>query len=464
MNENRMSFEELKKEALQLREKLKENDLKLEAELEKQSAELSGEKERDRQEVRRKTIREYRSKEADAINALRDRYLVGAADEIDRRVRFNQLVAAKVMQNSFYLCSEEGFEKAATISRRDIEREWRKEQEVREAKEKAELSELGKKRLRLLKLTQEVDKEIEKIPEEELRTTFETGLITEKSLAYSLLLKGVREEKEFEIPWDYKTFWIGDIVAWRIKEEYGLFPEDDKRYFKETDREGLKEVEHYLAKLREHSPVEWTFTVFNASFTCNQIRERTARSNKNYLSNRQCYELVKKFAGTQIVRKSKRRLLKDGKTWIRCGELDNVCKIYFMETGDISHKTQEPKYDFTAVFDRVNSLDFWLWVRLGLFDYRARSYYRLRGGTQLIIRAVGWTQKQSRLSLEALAKIIGTKDENKSQQQNRIESHLREARDAEYIDSWRKKVTRKGYGGRMSVMYFINKVKKWPTI
>lgn len=220
----------------------------------------------------------------------------------------------------------------------------------------------------------------------------------------------------------------------------------------------LKPVEHYYAELKEKSPVEWTFKVLNASFTCEEMRERTGRTIKE-LDNKQCFELVKRFAGTQIHRRTHRRSLKNRKKYIRFGEFGHICKMHYMETGEFSPRTKEPKYDFTAIFDEVASIDYWLYVRLGMFNYRKPKYYRLRGATQLIIRSIGWIKRPTDVKLEWLVKIAGINDTNINRQQQKVEAHLLEAKIAGFICDWDKKVERVGIGGHMDINYRIFKAE-----
>lgn len=127
-----MSFEEFRKEALQLKEKLKEDDSKFKAELEKRLLELSEEKEEVRQEARKEMIREHRAKESDAINALRERYLSAAADNLDRSLRWKQLRIACIDPRDFYSCNAESLYQAKDITRDQIVDEMREQKKIQE--------------------------------------------------------------------------------------------------------------------------------------------------------------------------------------------------------------------------------------------------------------------------------------------------------------------------------------------
>jgi len=301
-----------------------------------------------------------------------------------------------------------------------------------------------------------------KEPEEKLEIRLRTGLIAEKGLAFSVMKSG--RERNVILDMSYKAFWIGDVIAWAIAQEYGLPNSEEERreLLSLRSHDTLKEAENYLAKLKENHLEAYKRDVptLTEPISCQDVRKRTG---KYYLSNREVYELFREFNKGGVERMTEPFLRKDGDTYDRYGEMDKICKIEFKETGSISNRTKEPEYEFWPIFDKAQAIDFFLSVRLGLFDHRPRSYYSMKEGTQMIVRAVGWSKRPSRLKLEELVAIAGLKWKNKTAQQEVIESYLREAKMRKYIKSWRKKVKRLGLGGRLDITYSIFKVEEWPV-
>ena len=298
--------------------------------------------------------------------------------------------------------------------------------------------------------------ELKKASEKNLEIRLKTGAISEKGLAFSLLQKGLR--KDIELDWDYKAWWIGDVIAVAIFNQYEM-PEkkEDKEFW--SNRENLNKVVDYLAKLKEEHPTAYERDVPNAEFNCDDVRKRTG---KNRLSNKEVFDLVKKFVGSPIVRMTKTVIAEDGDSYTIPGEMDNVCKVQFLKTGKLSNRNKEAEYHFRAIFDRAAGLDFWNCVRLRLFDYRAPSYYSLKAGSQMIFRAVGWTKGVSHLTLEQLCRIAGIKKKNVTLRQRIIESYLSELLNKDWIQGWKADEKREGLGGKKRTLYTIFKRKRSP--
>jgi hypothetical protein len=297
---------------------------------------------------------------------------------------------------------------------------------------------------------------MEKASEKNLEIRLKTGAISEKGLAFSLLQKGLR--RDIELDWDYKAWWIGDIIAVAIFEQYEMPEKKEEKEFW-SNRENLDKVVNYLAKLKEEFPTAYDRDVPNAEFDCDDVRKRTG---KHRLSNKEVFDLVKKFVGSPIVRMTKTVIAEDGDSYAIPGEIDNVCKIQFLKTGKFSNRNKEAEYHFRAIFDRAASLDFWNCVRLRLFDYRAPSYYSLKAGSQLIFRAMGWTKGISRLTLDELCRIAGIKSKNITIQQKIIESYLSELQEKKWINSYLRDIKREGFGGKKRILYTIFKRKELP--
>jgi len=297
-------------------------------------------------------------------------------------------------------------------------------------------------------------KDKKKLPEEKLAIRLETGLIAEKGLAFSLLQSGLR--KDIILEWNYKEFWIADVIALAIFNQYEM-PEEDEKIFWQK-KENLIEVTDYLAKLKEQFPKAYNRDVPSIIFDCKDVRKKTGKR----LSNQQIFELVRRFVGSPIVRMTKTFIAEDGDKWGIGGEIDAVCKVQFLKTGRFSNRNKEPEYYFRPIFDRSASLDYWNCVRCGLFDYRASSYYALKAGSQMIFRAIGWTKGLSCLTLDELCRITGIKKKNVTDRQKIIESYLFELKKMKWIKNWWSDEKRESFGGKKRILYRIAKRKKLP--
>ena len=87
-------------------------------------------------------------------------------------------------------------------------------------------------------------------------------------------------------------------------------------------------------------------------------------------------------------------------------------------------KSIKRKHAYKFIFDRAARIDFWNSGRLGLFDCRPPSYYRLKGRSQLLFRAVGWTTRSSHLELEQLCRITKITHKNITIRQKKIEKGI----------------------------------------
>lgn len=297
---------------------------------------------------------------------------------------------------------------------------------------------------------------IEKASEKNLEIRLKTGAISEKGLAFSLLQKGLR--KDIELDWDYKAWWIGDIIAVAIFNQYEMPTEKEEKEFW-TNRKNLDKIVNYYKELKKENPVAYEEKVPSADFDCDDVRKRTGKSR---LSNKEIFNLVKNFVGSPIVRMTETFIAKDGDSYLELGEIDNICKVQFIKTGKFSNRNKEEEISFRAIFDRAAGLDFWNCVRLRLFDYRAPSYYSLKAGSQMIFRAIGWTKGISRITLEQLCRISGIKKKNVTDRQRIIESYLDELCDKNWINSYLSDIKREGFGGKKRILYTIFKRKELP--
>jgi len=306
-----------------------------------------------------------------------------------------------------------------------------------------------------------------KTKQDKLAYRLETGLATERGSAFSLLESSILEsdileselntKKVGEI--DYRTWWIGDCIVWAIFEEYNIaWTEEEKKDFY-MDIKELKQAEDYLAKLKKEYPKAYYRDVPNILLTDKEIREKTGRRD---LSNKDIYNLVEKFVGVPITRRTNRKVGEDGDNWVRFFEIENICKVKGKETGKLSHRNKQPEHSYIFIFDTAAGLDFWNAVRLGLFDCRPPSYYKMPGGSQQILRAIGWSTKPSDLKLQELCRIAGIKDKNVTHQQKFIETYLTELVEKRYIESWKKRKKPIPGVGKSEIRYEILKMQSMP--
>lgn len=366
------------------------------------------------------------------MQALRRAYYKGTGgDKVEAELRSRQVSVIRLdaMPPNFS-CSVEKMKerliKAKAIDKSEVEKEM-----IEEAKEEERQAQLRREP----KHDKKTSTAIVKTQHQKLMERLNAGdLISEKGLAFSLLESGLRLEKD-EIDMDYKTWWIGDCVARTVLDGYGIpsTEEERKAYF--TNQEDLKCMEEYLAKLKDSDPKTYADLVPHVMLSSHDFKRLTGHDR---IPNREWHEMVKRFVGTPIERRSKRKVGTDGDTWIEFITIDNICKVNGVETGRLSTRNKQPEYAYKFIFDRASSIDFLNSIVLGLFDCRPPSYYWLKGGSQLILRALGWTDTPSRLNLEQLSRIAKVTDSNITRRQIWIESYLNELKRTGYIRDWKK--------------------------
>ena len=281
-------------------------------------------------------------------------------------------------------------------------------------------------------------------------------LVSEKGFAFSLL----EYTRHRALDMDYKVWWIGDCIATRITEEYGIvFNKDWRQDLQESKaEEALKRAESYWAELREALPDRYHLRVPQVPVTSKDFKRLTGQYR---IPNHMWHEYVHSFVGTTTERRSKRKV--DGDTYTIHFEIDTLCKVIGKETGILSARTKQPEYSYDFIFDRAASIDFLISVLLGFFDLHPKSLYRLKGGSQLILRQISWTDKPLNLELNHLCRIANLKTVNKTWRQKFIEGYLDELKQAKYISHW-KKWDKQNYPDRKKeTWYTIFKAKQLPT-
>jgi len=284
---------------------------------------------------------------------------------------------------------------------------------------------------------------------DKLAVRLKTGLISEKGLGFSLL----SAEQLFKDA-NYRTLWIADCIAWAITKEFGYRGNEE---LAKEDVSGLQALETYYTELKNIDPYQYDLEVPQVELTSKEIREKLGRQE---LLNSDIHELVEKFAGTTIERKSKR--LVDGDKWIEFGRWRHLCTVDWAATGRFSNRNQQPEYFYNFVFDKKESLDFLLSVMGGYFDCRPNSYYKLRGGTQQIIRALCWTPKPTTIELQDLCRIAGIDSNNVTMQKKYIASYLEEAEDAGFISAVKSEARKASDSGKKEYWYSIAKSRQLP--
>ncbi len=286
-----------------------------------------------------------------------------------------------------------------------------------------------------------------------------SGLITERGSAFSMYIAG--GDVGLLPKWNHRVWWIQDVIAKAIYEKYGKLK---TKKAKEPFMMGIEEIrdeERILQILKLKDEKEYYNTTCKVEFSCSDIRNWT---NQKRLSNGDIFNLVEEFSKFTLWRQTKRKIMKDGELTTFSFRFIHPWNIEFHFTGQTSNRHKVKEFYFEVFFDTAPSIDFANCVRLGLFDHRPISYYHLRGATQRIIRAIGWTGRISRPSLKRLVEIAGIKNKNRSEQQKQIESYLEEAEQAGYISAYEDIGNKKGkgLGGRKDITYFIDKVDRWP--
>ncbi len=387
-------------------------------------------------------------------------YLRGTEDEIEKRLRIEQIRILDLNHVKFanhITIIESRISQADELDRewiiKKIEEEDIKREELKRLREEEEPSNEND----FSSPPAKKKKPEQKSSKEKLAIRLKTGLISEKGLAFSLYDSAIHPDKTIDM--DYRTWWIGDCISWAIIEDYGMpWTEEEKKDFFMNPEE-LKKAEEYLLKLREDNPQVYTERVPQVVLLSSQIREKIG---KRKLLNSNIHELVKKFVGVPIERKTKRKIGKDGDTWVRFGEIDNICKVQYIETGKLSQRNRHPEYCYKFIFDRATSLDFWNSLRLGFFDCRPPSYYSLKGGSQLLLRAIGWTANPTDIELRQACRITGIQSNHKTIQKKSIEGYLDELREGGFISGWKKRAKKSPGTRRNEVWYKVLKARHLP--
>lgn len=284
-----------------------------------------------------------------------------------------------------------------------------------------------------------------------------SDLGAEKGMAYSLLQSGLGlVEREIEM--GHKVWQIGDCIVRKIVDEHGvIFSKEEREAFYMRTEELLK-LEKRLSEYSRQDPKGYAQMVPQVEITDFEIRGMLGIR----ITNSEIYRRVKEFVGTVVDRKSP--IIKvDDDRWVRFGTLDNMCRVNYLETGKYSVRNQHPEHAYRFIFDKAASIDFWNSVRLGLFDRRPPSYYRLKAGSQLVLRALGWTDRPSTIKLDQLCRIASVKTLNKTWRQKTVEGYLSELKCSGFIQDWKKKHRQKGPGKKSEIQYTIYKNKYLPS-
>ena len=288
-----------------------------------------------------------------------------------------------------------------------------------------------------------------------LAIRLETGLISEKGLGFSIF----NTTKTFNNS-NYKVWWIADCIAWAITQKFGI--EFDKKKREELFKAGVKtlrDLEKYYSALKEINPERYEREVPFVELTSAEIRKKLGRDK---LLNSDIHQLVLDFFGTTVIRMTKKFVGDDKDSWVRFGKLEKICGVEWAETGKFSNRNEQPEYHYHFTFDKAEQLDFWLSVCLGFFDCRPNSYYRLIGGSQQILRAIGWTSEPSNLELEQLCKIAMVADKHVTWRQKTVEGYLNELKEGGFIRDWKKYKKRIPGERKREIRYKIFKVKRLP--
>jgi len=290
-----------------------------------------------------------------------------------------------------------------------------------------------------------------KSKKDKLAIRLKTGLIAEKGLGFSLL-----SHEQLLEEMDYKTFWIADCIAWAITDKFG-YERDEKLI--EAKAKNLQNLAAEYADLKATNPALYDEKVPDVELTSAEIRNKIGRSE---LLNSDIHKLIERFAGVTIDRKTQRLVADDRDHWIRFGEFRHICTIQYAESGRFSNRNQQPEYCYRFIFDRVESLDFWLSVQMGFFDCRPNSYYKLKGGTQQVIRALCWTPKPTRIELSELCRIAGVTHKNVCRREEIINSYLKEAEEAGFITVTGGEIKKAPGSRKKQIWYNISKLKRLP--
>lgn len=305
------------------------------------------------------------------------------------------------------------------------------------------------------------EKKKSKTQEDKLALRIRTGLVSENKFEFGLQELAQKRIITEILNFDYRTLWIGDVIAWAIVNEHGIRNSKEKKEYSFSPEE-LKKMAKHIAAIKTQYPELYNSNVPRVGLQSYDFRDKTGRKK---WTNAEIHEAIKKFIQLTIERKSPKKLSPDGKTYYQVGviEATNICKVVYRKTGKVSRRGKKPEYTYIFIFDTPNSLDFFNSVRNGFFNLKPQSYFKLLPSAQMIFRGISWKMninKPVRLELNTLCNLAYFKIKHKTRKQKFIEQNLDKLKELGFISDWKKW---QGKINKREVWYEISKTKQLPV-
>ena len=334
------------------------------------------------------------------IDALRDSYMLVAFDKTDRELRWQQCGVAHVSNRDFYLCDAKAFEKARSITRKQVERQIAHNEEVKRKFRGEE---------------EAIEKKKEKSP---------LALLSPNSFNY-LVSEMPRFTARQDALIDFIFSKIHKDVPKASKEELSLITQDN--------------YEMVLAD-RENFPI----ALAGFKFTTTEVRKSLGIR----YSEEEMYEDFKVIRCTDVNTHGEKIWADENGEYKRetdwAGSI--LSDVVRTKTTKLAPKTQEPIHEIHLLLGYITGM---LWINdsvKGKYRLFPIEFYKLPQQCQKIYRYLSlWLE--SHIDLGKFIDILGYgKTKNLTEQKNLIEGYLDILKKEGFIHNWERAEGRRGLG------------------
>jgi len=169
--------------------------------------------------------------------------------------------------------------------------------------------------------------------EDKLALRIRTGLVSENKFEFGLQELAQKRIITEILNFDYKTLWIGDVIAWAIVNEHGIRNSKEKKEYSFSPEE-LKKMAKHVAAIKTQCPELYNSNVPRVGLQSYDFRDKTGRKK---WTNAEIHKAIKKFIQLTIERKSPKKLSPDGKTYYQVGviEATKISNLFYRETAKV---------------------------------------------------------------------------------------------------------------------------------
>lgn len=300
------------------------------------------------------------------------------------------------------------------------------------------------------------------------KSKLEKHLIQEKGVTFSLLeLAQDRGKTEID-GFNYKTWWIIDVIGHEIIKKYG-----DLRGKKITTKSGKEEnilpqseadltsLIYYFKRMKERRPKLYDSCSINVQLSALSIRKLLNKHAKGSFRNEDVHNEIKNLAKGIIISEAPTFYIEETGKTITYGQMRHLCDVDFIKIEDRKKHSSEPEYYYRFIFDQDKlPLVFFCNIALGWYKFlpdKEVFYNKISGGAQMIFRAVNSIGANDiNVPLSGLCELTQIKSSNKTNRQKIIEGYLNELKNQKLIILWHKE-KKKDVGRKTRVWYQLIK-------